>query len=234
MKYNLARALSDSTRREKAIPLWQELIEKYPKHLGFKLEFAQCYLQLGQMDACEKILLELPDQVQQLPAIQLMLGEIRLHRGEVEAALEHFKRAETDEPEMPSLHIALGRVYVLLKKWDEAEREFQKALVTDGDNAVAYDGLAQVALAHEQYADALDHALRAVGLVHHYPPAHLHLGQALVGMEMIDQAIQAFETCLSISPGMKFAHMCLAKLYRADDRDVNQAQKHELMAMRGS
>lgn len=48
--------------------------------------------------------------------------------------------------------------------------------------------------------EAAEHALEAVGLFHHLPSGHFHLGIALVRLRQLDRAVQAFDHCIAMAP----------------------------------
>jgi tetratricopeptide (TPR) repeat protein len=101
-----------------------------------------------------------------------------------------------------------------MKHWDDARRAFRKALEIDGDSAAAHDGLAGALLRLGKPTAAAEHALIAVGLLHHFPGAHHRLGVALTRLRMHERAIEAFETALKIAPMSVAPHRWLERIYR--------------------
>jgi hypothetical protein len=82
------------------------------------------------------------------------------------------------------------------------------------ENPVALDGLAQVSLRRKNFKLAAEHSLVAVGLMHFFPAAHFHLGEALRGLGKNSEAIAAFETSLAMGFEPKATHSRLAEMYR--------------------
>jgi len=124
----------------------------------------------------------------------------------------------------------MGQAYVRLDDFNAAERIFRRLLELDDESSLAYNGLARVSIAGKRFDEAVDYALRAVGLPHQYPRAHYNLGVALAETGRVGQAIQALQTCVGMAPGMGPAHFWLAKLLAADGRDPEQARKHDMLA----
>ena len=73
---------------------------------------------------------------------------------------------------------------------------------------------------------AAEHALIAVGLLHHFPRAHFRLGVALTRLRMYERAIEAFETCLKIAPQSVACHRWLARIYGKRLDRVDLAAEH--------
>ncbi len=230
-KINLAKALTDSQRADQAIPIWQELlVQDEEDAVAYKFQLARCYLLTGQTDLCEPLLLELLETFPTNAVLLATLGQVKLRQEKPEEAIEYLKRAETIAPDMEALLGALGQAYGQLAKWDDAERAYKKLLGNDDESSVAYNGLARVSIVKKHYDEAVDYALRAVGLTHQFPRAHYNLGVALAETGKTEQAIQALETCVSMAPGYKLAHLWLAKLFAQDGRDPDRAMQHQIMA----
>jgi tetratricopeptide (TPR) repeat protein len=230
-KLNLAKALTDSNRVANAIPIWQELLEQDPENaVPYKFQLTRCYMRTGRMAECESLLRELLEANPKSAILLASLGQAMLQQEKIDEALTYLKQAEAIAPRMAALLGSLGQAYVQLDNFDDAERAFKTLLELDEENSVAYNGLARVAISRKEFDKAVDFALRAVGLTHQFPRAHYNLGVALAETGRTEQAIQALQTCVAMSPAMATAHLWLAKLLAAEGRDPEQARKHEMIA----
>jgi tetratricopeptide (TPR) repeat protein len=71
-----------------------------------------------------------------------LLGSLWFSRGIVDAAIEEWKRAESLNPRIPSLHASLGRALLDLKRQpDQAAAVFQRGFDFDSANPALYTGL---------------------------------------------------------------------------------------------
>jgi tetratricopeptide (TPR) repeat protein len=131
---------------------------------------------------------------------------------------------------MPTLHLHIGQTYLQMKRFEEAERAFRKALTIDVDSPEAHLGLAVSFVRRQNWLEAAEAALRAVGLRFFYPRAHYHLGLALMQLGHHERSAEAFEVCVSQAPGMKLAHLRLSEIYRIHLDRPKEAQKHMLFA----
>jgi hypothetical protein len=68
-----------------------------------------------------------------------------------------------------------------------------------------------------------------VGLQHFLPLGHFYLGVALARLGHRQRAALAFETCLTMLPGMIAAHRWLAALYQFQEGDLEKAAQHRAM-----
>ena len=83
-------------------------------------------------------------------------------------------------PQLPGIYIQIGDAYARLSQWQNAKTAYEKALELDQDNARAFLGLSTVFRRLGDNQQTVDHALRAVSLLHRLPLAHFNLGVALV------------------------------------------------------
>jgi tetratricopeptide (TPR) repeat protein len=166
-----------------------------------------------------------------------LVGTIELADGKPEEGLASLLRAEQAEPLLPNLHLRLGETYLRCKRIDDAKRAFQRALEIDGDSPEAHVGLSMVYLRQRQFEEAASEALLAVSLQHFAPLGHFNLGIALARLGQRDRAILAFETSLTILPGLAAAHRWLGVLYSGPNRDAVRAARHrylfDLLRQRG-
>ncbi len=146
-----------------------------------------------------------------------------------EEALGFLLEAEKADPRMPTLHQQIGRLYLRMKRRDDAERAYQRALEIDPDSSEAHHGIAIVCLRQKRFSEAAEAALRAVGIIHRKPMAHFHLGVALVRLGQIDHAIQAFEVALSMRPGIIKAHRWLSLIYRQRGDRAKADMHHDIV-----
>jgi len=160
------------------------------------------------------------------PWADLLMGIIHFEEGNMDEALASLLKAEQSDPRLPNLHLRIGETYLRQKRTDDAGRAFQQALEIDGDSPEAHLGLAMVNLRKRENEAAAEQALLAVGLQHFLPLGHFYLGVALARMGHRQRATLAFETCLSMLPGLVAAHRWLAALHSQPGGDLDKAVRH--------
>jgi tetratricopeptide (TPR) repeat protein len=163
-------------------------------------------------------------------ALDYLLGFVAAAEGDPEKALEHLQSAERSQPGRPGLHLQIGEAYLTLKRWDEAERAFRRALEIDPVNPHAHLGLSRSDLARRRNRRAADAALEAVALLYHFPMAHFCLGVALHRMGHVERAVQALEVAVALNPNFREAHLRLARIYGDRLGDATKADEHRLLA----
>jgi tetratricopeptide (TPR) repeat protein len=160
------------------------------------------------------------------PWADLLMGIIQFEEGNMDGALASLLRAEQFDPRLPDLHLRIGDVYLRQKRVDDAERAFERALEIDGDSPAAHLGLAMVHLRKRRNEQAAEQVLHAVGLQHFLPLGHFYLGVALARLGHRERAALAFETSLTMLPGLMASHRWLATLYRHAGGDPEKAARH--------
>jgi tetratricopeptide (TPR) repeat protein len=228
--YNLARDYLDARKPHEALPLLEELVEKEPEQARFAQHLAQCYITLGRWKDARKILEGLLEKGKDRPWADLLMGIIEYEDGDLEKALGYFLKAEEANPRLPTLHLRLGNVHLKRGRLVDAERAFEKAFSIDPDSANANLGLAAVHLRLRRHKEAAQKALTAVSIQHFLPQGHYSLGVALVRLGHLQRARLAFETALSMAPGMVNTHRWLAALHSRPGGDFSKAAEHRRLA----
>ncbi len=266
-QYNLARVYLDTQRYPEALPILEELTNKWADQPRFAQHLAQCYWATGKRaeakSLLEKLMVYEPSKEEAKPEKQngsgeavaadatkdlseggeqlrlvqqepkprpwadLLMGIIHFEEGDMDSALSCLLKAEQADPHLPDLHLRIGETYLRQKRVPDAERAFQRALEIDGDRAEAHLGLAVACLRQRRNEEAAEHALLAVGLQHFLPLGHFYLGVALARLGHRERAALAFETSLTMLPGLIAAHRWLAALYmHPGDGDPEKAARH--------
>jgi len=160
------------------------------------------------------------------PWVDLLMGIIQFEEGDVDAALASLLKAESADPRLPDLHLRIGQAYLRQRRTDDADRAFARALDIDGDSPEAHLGVAMVRLRQRRNEEAAEEALLAVGLQHYLPVGHFHLGIALARLGHRERAVLAFETAVSMMPGLVPAHRWLAALCMQPGGDPEKAARY--------
>ena len=258
-QYNLARVYLNSQRIAEAQTIFEQLTIKWPDESRFLQHFAQCALAQGHHEQAKTLLYQLiafkpkaaparnsdPPTATERPGpadaatnsqprawVALLMGTIHFEEGDLDAALACLQRAEQSDSHLPDLHLRIGETYLRQKRTHDAERAFQRALEIDGDCAEAHLGLALVHLRQRHNENAAEQALLAVGLQHFLPLGHFYLGIALARLGHYDRAVLAFETSLTMHPGLIAAHRWLAALYTRPGGDLGKAVRHREILLR--
>jgi tetratricopeptide (TPR) repeat protein/arylsulfatase A-like enzyme len=166
------------------------------------------------------------------PWPDLLMGIIHFEEGDMDAALASLLQAEQSDPRLPDLHLRIGEAYLRQKQTENAGRAFERAMEIDGDSPEAHLGLAVVRLRQRRNEEAAEQALLAVGLQHFLPLGHFYLGMALARLAHRERAALAFETALSMLPGLGAAHRWLAALYTQPGGDLEKAVRHREIFLR--
>src|SRR5262249_2998863 len=202
-KYNVARTYLWKGRPEQARPLLEEIVRRRPWEDRFLVQLASCYFQAGYLAQAERLLFAIADGSESdTPGTKLLWAQIKLARGDLGGALQALLAAEEMHPRSPGVYIQIGDTYVRLLQWQNARIAYENALALDEDNARAYLGLSTVYRRLGDNQQTVDHALRAVSLLHRLPLAHFNLGVGLVRSGDHERARLAFETALRFQPEM--------------------------------
>lgn len=212
-KTNLIRALLGTPQEAKAVPLLEEILAENTANEWCGLTLARCQIRLGKLSEARAYLEAMAPVTRQLSQVQLIFADLAFAEKNPAVALNHLQTAERAGADHPLFFNQLGRAYLQLERWDDANAVFQKSLEVEPENPAAFDGLARVHLERGELESAVEKALQAVGLVHFFPEAHFHLGTGLDRLGKTQEAILAYETALGMGYRTDLIHRRLGELY---------------------
>jgi GWxTD domain-containing protein len=150
------------------------------------------------------------------------VGITQLESGDVENAINTFRKVLELDPRYALAHSTLGYIYLLQDNVDLAGASFQRALELDNSLAAAHNGIGLVygqdPRTRSQSIDSFQQALR---LDSAYLDARYNLGTTLAEMENYSGARQAFNQVLDIDPDYGDVHFQLGLV-------ASKSQNYEL------
>lgn len=232
-KYNCARSYMFANRADDALPLFKEVVERAPWETRFVLQLANCYRAAGYLRQAKRVYqhgfdIDATDTVVAVIDwidLSLQLGDSPL------PLYERLKKLESHPATAsPDLANRIGRLYARQRRWEDAGRLYERAVAVDPENAFALQALSRIYSRRHMDAEAAETALRAVGLVHRLPHAHLNLGIVMARHGEADRAVMALKTAIQFSPKFAPAHRVLSFVYAALLKDPKKAMQHRKLA----
>ena len=153
------------------------------------------------------------------PKLASIVGAMALAGRDVPAALDELEYAAHVEPVLAGVQSLLGTTLLRLRRWEAAEAAFERAIQQNPADTTALDGLAAVALHHGDFEAAAHWALEALEQNMRLFRAHYHLGIALVRLQRIEAAIEAFNACLQLDPTRAVPLYWLAQIAQDHQQD---------------
>lgn len=121
-------------------------------------------------------------------------------KGFNQEVLDIYRETIDKAPGFVELYINLGRVYYELKRYDDAICEYKMAIWLDSLNLRAYYYLCQLYEEQRDYDNAISTCEKLIELQPHVADFHCRLAQYLYLKGDIDQAIEHYQTAVTLSP----------------------------------
>jgi WD40 repeat protein/serine/threonine protein kinase/tetratricopeptide (TPR) repeat protein len=176
---------------------YEKLLALQPDHAGYALEFAEYLLgqvvadgQLGRQDKARQDY----DQAVTLMA-KYPVQESLQHRL-IEAASSRIER----EPENTSLRVQRGRALLGARRFEDAAKDFTRALETQPDNAEAWLGRGRAYHTLNQPDKAIEDLNRALRLQPRNHTARQARGEIYVGLKNWDKALGDYNVVVELQP----------------------------------
>jgi tetratricopeptide (TPR) repeat protein len=140
-KIKLARLFSELEESEKSVMVLNRACEQYPDNLELKMELAETYISHGMIDEGIGRYME--------------LYGIFIRMDDRQKAMEALKRIRRIRPDDREILFPLGKLYMEMGLYDEAEGEFRGVLRTNLEDMEALICLGTVCEQKKQFRDAM-------------------------------------------------------------------------------
>lgn len=235
-------------QNQKAIELYQKLIQQNPKAADYYLYLGQALTRSDQRDKAIEAFNKVLEIEPKYEDARIALGSIYLFKQDIKKSEEYFQTVLSHQPNNGEALVGLGRVRVLQNKKNEAKVLFEKALKINPHDELALNYLKQLkgeksdlakdhvpAWADEMYKDAvalerLEKNFLALELYAYLTAAfpkngdyRFKLAKMYQRTNQRDLARQTFFDVLQINPDYEDARVDLAYMY-LQDQDVNTAR----------
>jgi len=227
-KYNRAQAYAQRGMYAEATPLFEELHKLFPQAPEISLALIACYQSLNRFDK-SKVVFETIEKngVEDSLNYLLLEGSFCLEQGNAERALTVFHKAKKLIGDSTMLNLEVGRSFLRLQAWSDAESCFRTVLGNDHLNVPANHGLGQSLLYQDKYEKAAKALRTAIALRYELPLAHYHLSQALFHLMDFRKSAQTLEDCLNLAPSMAQARYNLVIIYTKYIDEPQKAAFHK-------
>ena len=128
------------------------------------------------------------------------LGNIFLHDGRMDEALEQFQKALEIEPRDALAQNNLGAALRQKGQVDEAVTHYQRALEIEPRYALAQNNLGIVLFQKGQVDEAIAHFQKALAIQPNNVEIYNNYGNALLGKGEVDEALRCFQKAVEIAP----------------------------------
>jgi tetratricopeptide (TPR) repeat protein len=153
-------------------------------------------------------------------------------QGKWDEAAAEYTRILATNPETPSIHYRLGRIFLSKPQTDssveDAKKEFEAELKISPHDAPSEFMLGDIARQAQQWPDAIRHFSQAAKLDAGFSEAYLGLGIAFNASEKYSDAIAPLETYVKMEPADGAGHYQLAIAYGRTGRRDDAARQMEL------
>jgi tetratricopeptide (TPR) repeat protein len=209
--------LVDRHREAEAVPYLKRALEStaagHDARSAILLDLGSAYYAMGQFDlARQSFESSIAESERPKAYFNLGLTLVRLQRPN--DAEEKLRAALRLEPDMAEAHSALGGVFAMQGKTEQALAEYREAVRLNPSLASAHANLG-VALANKgQAEDAIDELLRAIDLDPNQSQWRYNVAALLAQRGRRDAAIEQLEAALRINPEFTQARDALRSLGR--------------------
>ena len=204
------------------------------------IQKAESYYHQKQFDRalleCKRAIEIKPDAV----AAYKLCGKILQAQGNIQGAIDCYKKALTIKFDDAEIQVNLGSLYAMTKQWSAAITSYQQAIAIQPTLAPAYRNLARVWTQAGKLEEANECWYEAYSLEPEKVPAnqHFQLGNNLFKQGQITHAIVCYRRAIELNPNLAGAHQNMGKALKQQGKSdeatlcfqrVAELKKHSLL-----
>lgn len=166
------------------------------------------------------------------PANYVALARLQVMAGDYDEAIKNSQNALLKNPNNPLAHAVMGWALGFQEKYSEGEIEIKKAIDLDPSNALAYAFLAEILTVQNDYTlydRASEASKTALQLGPELMETHRARGIVLLNTQNLEEALQEFQTAMTINKNIPDLNLYLGITYKALG-EYDQAQEALLAA----
>jgi len=156
-----------------------------------------------------------------------------IHLNNFQNRLVFWENAATTSPHSPLAHRNYGVMLYFEKQYDQALKEYQKALELNPKEEMAHNNLGVIYLKQEKYTEAETEFNMELENNPSYDNAIFNLGLAKFKQDKIDEAIKLWEQTIVINPGYTGAYSNLLQYYSSQKDTINYQRIINIMQKYG-
>lgn len=197
---------------DRAEQAFADLSSKNPKSFGLKITYARLLFDKKDYAKSKAVADQLTKTDAGNPQVQTLNALLLLNTGKIDDALTLLKKAVKDNPNNVEMQLLLGRVAAVKGDLATAETSFREAATLSPGNLQAENGLAEIAIRHNDIGLLSDVADKTIQAHPDFSEAYLWRGSAEANRKEYDKAEADFQLVLKSNPNNPVAYIELAQL----------------------
>ncbi len=141
------------------------------------------------------------------------LAKKYLSQGQTAKVITEIEKISRMYPVTALTHVQLGTFYDMAELYDEAAKEYKKAIAIDPNEAAAYSQLGWDCIILDRLDEAKEAFNKTLAIDSKFALAHVGLGNVYYKKRLYENSIQEFRNALSLDPATSQAYVGLGTIY---------------------
>lgn len=141
------------------------------------------------------------------------LGDAYYKNGNIDKAIEKYKKDIKEHPNYARAYINIGSAYSDKGMLNQAIDSYKKAISIEPDSPYAYGNLGLIYFKLGEFDNSINNLEKAISIKFDYVEAHYNMGLIYKANKEFDKSIQSFNKAIEIKPNFVEAHIKIATDY---------------------
>jgi tetratricopeptide (TPR) repeat protein len=196
---------------DRTLPVVQQLVTLEPDNADLLFFAQRIYSEMAD-ETMNKLALLAPDSAR----MQQLIAERLVNGGDLNGAIEHYRKALAEDPRLPGMHFELAEAILEGSNGPAAQTqalaELDAAVKSEGDNPQIECAYGRIAALQGKFDDALAHYRRAYRMDPGNGEAQFGLGKTLADQNQPGEALKYLRMAVETDPMNAAAHYRLARV----------------------
>ena len=228
-KFTLAKASIDGNEWNKGIELLEQLYAEFPDKMHYASRLIHSYQVTSRLKDARKLVDQVKEKFTTSSVhLDLLDGGLLFSENKPKAAVEVFNKVKRETGQFFDINLRIAAAYNNMNELDLSIKAVDEHIAIDPESERALFLKGRILYKKANYEASLDGALKSLGLAFHNPAAHFLVGECLNQLGMYEDAIAAYEKCLSFGSAFNKARVRIIHILTTHLNQPGRVRRYQL------
>lgn len=228
-KFTLAKAYIDGNEWNNGIELLEQLYTEFPDKMHFASRLIHAYQVTNRLKDARTLVDNVKEKFTTRSVhLDLLEGGLLYSENKPNAAVDVFNKIKRETGQFFDINLRIAAAYNHMNELDLALNAIDDHIVIDPESERALFLKGRILYKKAKYEASLEVVLKSLGLSFHNPAAHFLVGECLNQLEEYEDAVSAYEKCLSFGSAFNKARVRIIHILSTHLNQPGRVRRYQL------